>query len=100
MTKWTKAGVAQKVREYLVDRHPGGITLNVVDDDVIRYDNWWRVPVRPSAWPARLFEYYETLAEVEGDLQEREHLDVLIATGEPDGERLPALTANAESMNR
>lgn len=76
-------GMAQKVRERLVGRMPGGVMLFVVDADVYKIDDWWRVPVRPSRWPKRMFELYEVLAEVEDNLQEREHLNILLATGEP-----------------
>ena len=79
----TKAVVAEKVREELQGVEVSGITLQVEDDDVYKVDNWWRVPVRPSRWPKRMFELYEVLAEVEDNLQEREHLNILLATGLP-----------------
>ncbi len=78
-----KQSVAQKVREYLQNNHPGGVTLEVVENDIHQVDYWWRVPVRPSAWPLKRYEYYEALADIESDIQEKEHLNILIATGEP-----------------
>ena len=84
MTKATKQRVAEKVREYLKDCRPGGITLEVVEPGVRKEEHWWYVPIRPSAWPAKMFEYYEALAEVEEQLEEREHLKVLLASGEPE----------------
>ena len=75
--------MAQKVRERLVDRTPGGVTLCVMDADVYQTGKYWRVPVSFSRWPERTFDLYEALAEVEDDIQEQEHLNILLATGEP-----------------
>lgn len=72
------AGVAETVRDYLHDLQPGGVTLAVIEDGVRRIDNWWRVPVRPSAEPSHTFEYYDALAGVEEELSERAHLKVLL----------------------
>ncbi|MGI4788436.1 MAG: hypothetical protein ACRYFS_06245 [Janthinobacterium lividum] len=79
----TKQEVARKVRERLVNVTPGGVTLYVEDDDVYKIDEWWRVPVRPSRWPKRMSDFYEDLATVEDDIQEQEHLNILLATGMP-----------------
>lgn len=59
------------------------MTLHVVDEDVYKVDNWWRVPVRPSRWLKRMSDFYEDLAAVEDDLQEQEHLNILMAPGVP-----------------
>lgn len=75
--------VAQKVQEYIRDRHPGGIDLSVIEPEIEQIDYWWRVPVRPSAWPEKRYEYYEALADIEGELQEKENLNILIATAAP-----------------
>ena len=88
MIDLTKQAVAQKVRDYLSGREPGGLHLEVVEEDIWKVDGWWRVPVRPSAWPKHLFEYYEALAEIESDLQEKENLNILLATGEPEPARV------------
>ena len=55
----TKQQVAQKVRDRLVGVEPGGVTLHVVDEDVYKVDDWWRVPIRPSRWPKRMSDFYE-----------------------------------------
>ena len=75
--------VAAKVRRYIQNRPPGGVTLEVIEEGVRKVDNWWRVPVRPGAWPANRCEYYDALAEIEDEIQENENLDILIATAEP-----------------
>lgn len=89
----TKTDVAEKVRQELRGVEVSGITLQVEDADVYKIDDWWRVPVRPSRWPKRMFELYEVLAEVEDNLQEREHLNILLATGVPLEEEPDAVAA-------
>lgn len=83
MNDLSKEEIARRVQDHLRDRRPGGVRLKVVEAGIRKVDHWWRVPVRPSALPARLFEYYEALAEVEAELQENERLNVVLATGEP-----------------
>jgi hypothetical protein len=75
--------VAQMVREKLQGRHPAGLTIEVVDEKVIKIDNWWQVPVRPSGWPEKTFEYYDTLAEVEEELLEQKHVNILLSPMAP-----------------
>ena len=78
-----KYSVAQAVRRYLADHHPGKITMDVVEDGIRKEDHWWYVPIRPSAWPRTMFELYEALADVEEDLEEHQQLKVFLAAGEP-----------------
>lgn len=89
----TKEFVAQKVRERLVGVHPGGVTLEVLDNGIHQIDKWWRVPIRPSHWPKRLSDFYETLAEMTDELQEQDHVDVLFFTGAPAEEEQEAQAA-------
>lgn len=83
LNRLTKLEVAQKVRGYLTGVSPGGITLYVQDADVRKTGNWWYVPVRPSRWPKRMSDFFQTLTNVEDDIQEQEHLNILPATGMP-----------------
>lgn len=83
MAELTKAQVAQKVRQYTEGRNVDGVTLEVVEDSVVKVNDWWRVPVRPSAWTKRLSYYYEALADVEATIQENEGLNILLSSGEP-----------------
>lgn len=91
--KLSKALVADKVRERLVGVHPGGVTLEVVEKNIYQIDQWWRVPIRPSRWPERVSDFYESLAEVATDLLEKDHLDVIFFTGAPLEEEAEALAA-------
>jgi hypothetical protein len=84
LARVTARAVAQKVAEYLQDCHPGGVTVEVDPDGIQRRESSWRVRVRPSKEPAKLFEYYEALADVELELEEREHLNVWLVTADPE----------------
>jgi hypothetical protein len=86
----TVGEVAGKVRNLLQNHAVAGIALEVLEDEIRWRDGWWHVVVRPSEWPKKRYEYYEALAEIEEDLQENEHLNVLIATGEPISETIAA----------
>jgi hypothetical protein len=83
MNELTAGEVAEKVREHLRGVRPAGIALEVMEEKILKVDDWWRVPVRPSELPPRMFDYYEALADAESELQEKEQLNVLFATAEP-----------------
>ena len=63
--------------------HIGDIALDVDDARVYLRNGYCNIPVRPSRWPDPLFPYYEALAEIEDQVQEREGIKVTIASGEP-----------------
>jgi hypothetical protein len=70
--------IAAKVRSYIGKHHPGGATLDVLDGGIRKEEEWWYVPVRPNIEPTKRYEYYEALADVENDLEEKENLTVLL----------------------
>ena len=76
--------IVEIVARYLKDKHPGGATLEALTQGVRHEQDWWYVPVRPSVEPKRRYEYYEALAEVENDLEEAEHLTVLLLPTAPE----------------
>ena len=76
--------VVEAVRRLIQERHPGGVTLEVLPHGVRQDEGWWYVPVRPSSEPARRYEYYETLAEVENELQKSDRLTVLLVPSPPE----------------
>lgn len=80
-SKPDKRTVVRKVRKYLADFSLGGITLEVLDQGVRHEESWWYVPVRPSQEPAKRYQYYEALADVEGELEEQEKLTVVLIPG-------------------
>lgn len=77
------AEVALRVRPYVTGRRIGNITLGVDDARIHLRNGYWNLPIRPSRWPNPLFPYYETLADIEDEVQEREGLKVTIASGKP-----------------
>lgn len=79
MAELTAQTVAELVRQQLAGRHPSGLTIEVVEDKVLKIDTWWQVPVRPDVWPEKTFEYYDTLAEVEENLMETHQLNILLS---------------------
>ena len=76
--------VIDAVRKHIEGRHPGGVTLEVLSQGVRRDQDWWYIPIRPSAQPSKRYEYYETLAEVENEVQKSEHLTVLLVPTTPE----------------
>ncbi len=75
--------VIDAVRKHIQGRKPGGATLEVLTEGIRHEQEWWYVPIRPSVQPARRYEYYETLAEVENEVQKSEHLTVLLVPALP-----------------
>jgi hypothetical protein len=76
--------VAQLIRERLRDVHPGGVTIDVLEDAIHREDDYWYAPVRPSAVPPHTFEYYDALAEVETRLSLHPGVKVLLVPSLPE----------------
>lgn len=75
--------IAQKVRDSLANRCPGGVTLHVDPQGVHRGEFGWRVRVLPDREPIDLIEYYEGLVDIEMELEEREQLNVWLVTADP-----------------
>ena len=75
--------VIEAVRKHIAGRTPGGATLEVLTTGIRHDQEWWYVPIKPSIQPARRYEYYETLAEVENELQKSEHITVLLIPALP-----------------
>lgn len=76
--KSNKRTVTEAVRRYIKDCHPGGLTLEVVEQGIRKEEYWWYVPVRPNVEPVKRYEYYEALADVEEALDENENLTVFL----------------------
>ena len=76
--------IVQIAGRYPKDKHPGGATLEALTQGVRHEQDWWYVPVRPSFEPPRQYEYYEALADAEGELEDTEHLTVLFLPTMPE----------------
>ena len=84
MKSSNKQTVAEAVRKYIRDQHPGGATFEVMAQGIRKAYYWWYVPVRPSVEPVKRYEYYEALAEVEEALEAHEHLTVFLVPISPE----------------
>ena len=80
MAEQDKHFIAERVRHYLKDAHPGGATLTVLEDQIWRDEFAWNVTVQPDFEPKRLFEYYEALADAMIALADEENLKVYLVT--------------------
>jgi hypothetical protein len=90
----TEEKVLDLVREHLAQHHPGGVTLDVGGGSVRRQDEYWYVPVRPSAQPPKMYEYYEALADVEATIEENEGVQVFLVPTLPEETNTAATAAS------
>lgn len=90
MEDLNKQQIIETVERYIVGRRPGGATLEIIKQGVRQDQDWWYVPIRTSIQPAKRYEYYETLADVEKELEKLEHLTVLFVPTVPEVEQLAA----------
>ena len=79
----SKEQVASLVAAYLKGFLIGDITLTVDAEGIWHGSLSWCAPVRPSRWPERMTDYYESLANIEQAIAEQESVPILLATGEP-----------------
>ena len=70
--------VAELVREGLSRQRNGGIRIDVIEEGVRQDGDWWHVPVKPENEPPRTYAYYDTLATVEEEITESNHLNILL----------------------
>ncbi len=70
--------VVEAVQKRLQDRHPDGVNLEALPQGVRHEQDWWYVSVRPDKEPAKDWEYFEALAEVEMEMLTQENVLVLI----------------------
>ena len=79
----TPQEVANRVRSYVANKKVGAVSLSIDEARIRLQHGYWRVPVRPSREPEPLFPYYEALADIEEEIQQREGIKVTIASGDP-----------------
>ncbi len=83
ITELTAAEVANRVRPYVAKTSVGDITLWLNEAGIRLQNDYWRIPIRPSREPEPLFPYYEALADLEEEMQEKEGLKISISSGDP-----------------
>lgn len=83
ITELMPQDIAMRVSPYILGKRLGDITLHIDNVQIHLRNGYWRVPVRPSREPDPLFPYYEMLANIEDEVQEKEGIKVTIASGDP-----------------
>lgn len=95
MRTTTKAKVLKLVSDHLRQARLDGITFAVVDGGIAKREDTWHIPVRASAHPASMFEYYEILVNIEEKLREKHDLYVwLIPTVPEESSARPAAASD------
>jgi hypothetical protein len=74
----TENDVIALVEKYLKPHQPADYKLKVSPEGIRRDDDWWYVVVQPDREDVRSYDYYGRLTEAELDLQEKEHVNVLL----------------------
>lgn len=70
--------IVNLVRKHLESHQPEHYRLEVVSDAIRQDDDWYYVVVQPSRMDIRSYDYSSRLTEAELDLQEREHVKVML----------------------
>ena len=83
----SKQNVARLVREAISQVPPlSGITMEVEEKGIYSYQIsnqfWWKVPIIPHPFPARLFPLYEVMAEVEEWLRDKNVNNIILFAGD------------------
>ncbi|MBV9851375.1 MAG: hypothetical protein JO250_17030 [Armatimonadetes bacterium] len=74
-----KQQVIETVRRYLEPYQPADYRLNVIETGIRHTgDDWWEVVVQPDRDDIRSYDYYGRLAEAENDIEDHEHLKILL----------------------
>jgi hypothetical protein len=75
----TAKRVVDLARKYLAPHQPReGYRLVVREKGVKKDDGWWYVLVEPDREDIHSYDYYGRLAEAEIDLEDKEHVNVLL----------------------
>ena len=82
MVASNRDSVAKAVQDLLNQRRGEGVAARVVANEVrAGADNnsdWWWVPVEFTDQSNKLSAYYDVFAEIEENLEEQQHLNVLL----------------------
>ena len=74
----TKQDIIQKVNHYLRPHQTSDMTIEIVEKSVKEDDGWWYVPIRSTSPEPITYTYFGVLTDIEGELKENDHLDVLL----------------------
>ncbi len=84
MKELPKNKVLDLVSQYLRKARLGKLTLDVIPGQIEKRDGCWHIPVRVSAQPPSMFQYYEVLVDVETELSEKHHVNVWLVPTVPE----------------
>jgi heat shock protein HspQ len=71
------ARIGAVVQQSLDRRQPRGYRIEVQPEGVLQEDDWYHVVVR-STQDVRTYDFYDVLAEAEAELQDQQHLNILL----------------------
>ncbi len=74
----SKQDIIQRVNRYLGPHQTAEMTIEIVEKSVHADGEWWYVPVRPTTDKPITYSYFGVLTDIEGEIKEKEHLDVLL----------------------
>ena len=66
------------MNRYLGPHQTAEMTIEIIGKAVHADDGWWYVPVRPATDKLITYNYFGVLTDIEGELKEKEHFDVLL----------------------
>lgn len=75
--------VLDLIESYLERHQPKGYHLNVSRDGVRQDGNWWFVVVQPDRDDVNARDYSVIMSQTEDELEDREHLKVLLVPSLP-----------------
>jgi hypothetical protein len=81
MVAFNPERVAKMVQERLRQAGAHASRVRVLTDEVrpgTDGGDWWYVPVSYQQDPSNMYAYYEAFAKIEEELEEIEHVDVLL----------------------
>lgn len=74
----SKQEIIQRVNHYLEPHQSPEMTIEIVERLVRSDDDWWYVPIRPTTPNPITYNYFGVLTDIEGELKQNDHLDVLL----------------------
>ena len=78
-----KSKVLDLIESYLQPHQPLDYRLNVSREGVRQDGNWWYVVVQPDRDDVRSLDYSAIMSQTEDELEEKEHLKVLLVPSLP-----------------
>ena len=78
MATLSKQEIIQRVSLYLQPHQSDKMATEIVEKAVRMDGDWWYVPIRSTSQEPITYNYFGVLTDIEGELKENDHLDVLL----------------------